>query len=188
MKKVITLGAVLALSLSTVVEAKRGGGISVGRSAPAVQKVQPQQKTAQNQQKADADFNNTPPKQTAPSAAQQQAQSNRMMGFATGAMAGYLLSDMLSPTEAQAQTQTQQAEPMQQLTQQVQQAAPETVQVPAFKAIDPQNDPYLIEKTPGYMRYCLNGVQYLISVSNTQLPPTLMVDRTNAPAQCVIVP
>lgn len=186
MKKVITLGAVIALSLSTVVEAKRGGGVSVSRgpvakSAPA----QPKAAQAQQQQK-DADFNNTAPRQTAPNAANTQAQGNRLAGFATGAMAGYLLSDMISPSEAQAQTQAQnpatQAEPMKQLEQQVQQAP----QVPAFKSIDPQ-DPYLVEKTQGYLRYCLNGVQYLISTANTQLPPTLMVDRTNAPAQCVIV-
>lgn len=180
MKKVITLGAILALSLSTVVEAKRGGGAKPVRSAtPTVQK-QP----AQTQQKSDADFNNTAPKQAAPSQQAQQPQGNRLANFATGAMAGYLLSEALSPAEAQAQqTTAQAAEPMQQLSEQVQAAAP---QVPSFKSIDPQ-DPFLIEKTAGYLRYCLNGVQYLISTANTQLPPTLMVDRTNAPAQCTIV-
>lgn len=191
MKKVITLTAMITLALSTVVEAKRGSGISAKparSSTPAVQK-QPTQTSTQSQQKTDADFNNTVPKQAANAPQAQQAQGNRLANFATGAMAGYLLGDMLSPNEAQAQEQTQatatqQAEPLKQLTEQVQQAAP--AQVPTFKAIDPQ-DPFLIEKTPGYLRYCLNGVQYLISTANTQLPPTLMVDRTNAPAQCVIV-
>lgn len=196
MNKIMTLAVVFALSFSALtvskdVDAKRGFSSPV-RSMPAVrkpastQKTQ-QQKTAQNQQqKADADFNNTPPKQAMPNNnAQIQPQGNRLASFATGAMAGYLLSDMLSPSEAQAQQQNQ-TEPMQQLTEQVQQATMNTSQVPAFKAIDPQNDPFLIEKTQGYLRYCLNGVQYLVSAAHTQLPPTLMVDRTNAPAQCII--
>lgn len=184
MKKVITLGAIFALSLSTVVEAKRGGGFSSGRSSTPVVQKKTQQSTAQNQQKqADADFNNTPPRQAAQ--AQAQPQGNRLANFATGAMAGYILSDMLSPNEAQAQQSATQADATKQLEQQVQQA-PATPQVPTFKSIDPQ-DPFLIEKTQGYLRYCLNGVQYLISTTNTQLPPTLMVDRTNAPAQCAIV-
>lgn len=195
MKKIITLSAIFALSLSAIsfsnpAEAKRGFSISPVRSTPvrkpATQKTQ-QQKTAQQQK--DADFNNTPPKQAMPNnAAAAQPQGNRLANFATGAMAGYLLSDMLSPNEAQAQ-QTQAAqtgEPLQQLTKQVQQT-PAQPQIPVFKAIDPQNDPFLIERTQGYLRYCLNGVQYLISTANTQLPPTLMVDRSNAPAQCVIV-
>lgn len=195
MKKIITLGALFSFSLSALtlsmpVEAKRGGfSSSPVRSAPAVRKPSTQQKTQQNsQQQKDADFNNTPPKQAMPNNAAAQPQGNRLANFATGAMAGYLLSDMLSPSEAQAQQQTGQGttEPMQQLTEQVKQT-PAAPQIPAFKSID-ANDPFLIEKTAGYMRYCLNGVQYLISTANTQLPPTLMVDRTNAPAQCVIVP
>lgn len=200
MKKITTLGAIFALSLSALsfsdmAEAKRGFSSPV-RSVPAVRKPttqkkqqQAQQQKNQNQQqKADADFSNTPPRQTMPnSAAQSQAQGSRIANFATGAMAGYLLSDMLSPNEALAQPQPEnQAEPMQQLTEQVKQT-PAMAEVPTFKAIEPQNDPFLIEKTSGYLRYCLNGVQYLISTANTQLPPTLMVDRNNAPAQCAIV-
>lgn len=194
MKKIITLGAVLAFSLSalsfsTPAEAKRGFSVSPVRSTPvrrsATQQKTQQQKTAQQK---DADFNNTPPKQTIPNAqATQTAQSPSMANFATGAMAGYMLSSALSSNEAQAsQVQENADKPLQQLTEQVQQT-PAVQQVPAFKSID-ANDPYLIEKTAGYLRYCLNGVQYLISTANTQLPPTLMVDRTNAPAQCVIVP
>lgn len=179
MKKVMTLGAVFVLSLSTVVEAKRGGS-GISRSTPMVQKKSTQQAQSQPKQ-ADADFNSTP-KQTASTA--QQPQGNRLANFATGAMAGYLLSEALSPSEAQAQTAQSEA---QKLTQQVAQTAPVMPTVPSFKAIDPK-DPFLIEKTAGYLRYCLNGVQYLVSTANTQLPPTLMVDRTNAPAQCVITP
>ncbi|VTU06769.1 Uncharacterised protein [Actinobacillus indolicus] len=179
MKKIMTLTAVLALSFATVAEAKKVGGKVTRAKTPATV----QQSTTQ--QKADADFNNTP-NQTAPTAgAAQQAQGNRLGNFATGAAAGYLLSEVLSPTEAQAQTQTTPATqaPTEQLTQQVQQVAPT---IPTFKAVDPQNDPYLIEKTPGYLRYCLNGVQYMVGTNNSQLPPTLMVDKTNAPVQCVI--
>lgn len=174
MKKLITLGAIFALSVSTVVEAKKGGmRMSGKKSTPAVQ-TKPQ--TQQN----DATFNNTPPM---PNAGAQAAQSNRLGNFVTGAAAGYLLSEALSPNEAQAQQPATQAEPMAQLNQQVQTATPT---IPSFKAVDPQNDPNLIEKTPGYLRYCLNGVQYLVSTANPQLAPTLMVDRQNAPAACVI--
>ncbi|MDE3985790.1 hypothetical protein NUQ35_00925, partial [Glaesserella parasuis] len=132
------------------------------------------------QQKADADFNNTPNQAMPNAGAAQQAQGNRLGNFVTGAAAGYLLSEALSPTEVQAQTPA--TNPTEQLTKQVQQVPA----VPTFKAIDPQNDPYLIEKTPGYLRYCLNGVQYMVGTNNSQLPPTLMVDKTNAPVQCVI--
>ncbi|MDH2998624.1 hypothetical protein A1D22_02345 [Pasteurellaceae bacterium LFhippo2] len=195
MKKSVISALVLALSVAGVAEAKRGGSFKSSRSSmPVVQKKQPIQQQAPKQQaqqqKQDADFNNTPPKAMGQQAATAQAaQGNRMGNFLTGAMAGYILSDMLSPTEAQAQTAnpaaetaTANAEPMAQLNQQVQQAVPA---IPTFKSIDPQ-DPYLIEKSAGYLRYCLNGVQYLISTANTQLTPTVMVDRSNAPVACVI--
>lgn len=193
MKKIITLGAAFlfsfsALSISAPADAKRGFGVSPVRSTP-MRKPATQQKTQQQkntQQQKDADFNNTPPKQTIPNTQAQTAQSPSMANFATGALAGYMLSSALSSNEAQANPLPENAEkPLQQLTEQVQQT-PAVPQVPAFKSID-ANDPFLIEKTAGYMRYCLNGVQYLISTANTQLPPTLMVDRNNAPAQCVIV-
>lgn len=148
--------------------------MSSKKSTPAVQ-------TKPQSQHNDATFNNTPPAMQ--NAGAQAAQGNRLGNFVTGAAAGYLLSEALSPSEAQAQQATAQpAEPMAQLNQQVQAAAPA---IPSFKAIDP-NDPNLIEKTPGYLRYCLNGVQYLVSTANPQLAPTLMVDRQNAPATCVI--
>ena len=185
MKKVITVAAIALFSLSTISEAKRGGGMRVAKTKPSTQQSTSQQK---NQQQ-DADFNNTP-QQPAGAAQQVQSNGNRAANFLTGAAAGYLLSDMLSPTEAQAQENKQQAvdsaqqsaSPTAQLNQQVQNVP--TVQ--AFKSIDPQ-DPNLIEKTAGYSRYCLNGVQYLISATNNQLPPTLMVDKNNAPVQCIIM-
>lgn len=170
MKKIITLTAVLALSFATIAEAKKvGGKVAKAKNQEIVQQTT-------TQQKADADFNNTPNQAVPNTGAAQQAQGNRLGNLVTGAAAGYLLSEVLSPTEAQAQTQEQ-------LTQQVQQTAPA---IPEFKAIDPQNDPYLIEKTQGYSRYCLNGVQYMVGANNSQLPSTLMVDKTNAPMQCVI--
>ncbi|ACL31870.1 hypothetical protein P9J82_00160 [Glaesserella parasuis] len=175
MKKAVLMGLVLALTVSTV-QAKKAGGMKFSSSKKTPATVQ----QSTTQQKADADFNNTP-NQTMPNAgAAQQAQGNRLGNFVTGAAAGYLLSEALSPTEAQAQTPA--TNPTEQLTKQVQQAPA----VPTFKAIDPQNDPYLIEKTLGYLRYCLNGVQYMVGTNNSQLPPTLMVDKTNAPMQCVI--
>ncbi|AUI65802.1 MULTISPECIES: hypothetical protein [Glaesserella] len=177
MKKAVLMGVVLALTVSTV-QAKKAGGMKFSSSKKTPATVQQSQTT---QQKADADFNNTPNQAMPNAGAAQQAQGNRLGNFVTGAAAGYLLSEALSPTEAQAQTTTQ--TPAEQLTQQVQQATPT---IPTFKAIDPQNDPYLIEKTPGYLRYCLNGVQYMVGTNNSQLPPTLMVDKTNAPVQCVI--
>lgn len=183
MKNLITLTAILTLSFSSFVEAKRAGVSKPSRNTmPIVQKQSAQQNSQNQQTTRDADFTNTP-KQANQA---QQPQSNRLANFATGAMAGYLLSDMLSPNEAQAQEQAanSQAEQSKQLEAQVQQIP----SIPSFKALDPQNDPFLIEKTAGYLRYCLNGVQYLVSTANTQLPPTLMVDRTNTPAQCVITP
>ncbi|MDO9663984.1 hypothetical protein [Glaesserella parasuis] len=175
MKKAVLMGLVLALSVSTV-QAKKAGGMKFSSSKKTPATVQ----QSTTQQKADADFNNTPNQAMPNAGAAQQAQGNRLGNFVTGAAAGYLLSEALSPTEAQAQTPA--TNPTEQLTKQVQQVPA----VPTFKAIDPQNDPYLIEKTPGYLRYCLNGVQYMVGANNSQLPPTLMVDKTNAPVQCVI--
>ncbi|AIK89729.1 hypothetical protein [Glaesserella parasuis] len=175
MKKAVLMGLVLALSVSTV-QAKKAGGMKFSSSKKTPATVQ----QSTTQQKADADFNNTPNQAMPNAGAAQQAQGNRLGNFVTGAAAGYLLSEALSPTEAQAQTPA--TNPTEQLTKQVQQVPA----VPTFKAIDPQNDPYLIEKTLGYLRYCLNGVQYMVGTNNSQLPPTLMVDKTNAPMQCVI--
>lgn len=189
----IVASLVLALSITSFAEAKRGGFKIRKSRTPAVQ-------PHKSQPKPDADFNNTPNSSATNNMNGQatgRATSSGLGNFVTGAAAGYLLSDMLSPEQAQAQENTQQAEnmqavgsesqstnPMNQLSQQVNGITP-TVQ--AFKSIDP-NDPNLIEKTGSYVRYCLNGVQYLMSTSNNQLPPTLMVDKNNAPVQCVILP
>lgn len=192
MKKMTAAVAIMLFSFSTFSEAKRGGGMRVVKTKPATQQAQ-----AKPQQ--DADFHNTPAQP-----AQAAANGNRASNFLTGAAAGYLLSDMLSPTEAQAQTQTA-TQPAEKSTEskgeQAVNSAPQSAHqsahqtatpaavptVQAFKMIDPQ-DPNLIERTAGYSRYCLNGVQYLLSASNNQLPPTLMVDKNNAPVQCVITP
>ncbi|WP_373766525.1 hypothetical protein [Glaesserella sp.] len=169
MKRLIALGTVLALSVSFTVEAK---GMKARKSYPATtqSKSQPKQE--------DATFENTPNANKA-TATVQPAAGNRMNNLVTGVAAGYLLNEMLTP-EAQAQQPTQALPPAEGQT-----ALPT---IPSFKAIEPQADPYLIEKTPGYSRYCLNGIQYLISAANTQLPPTVMVDKNNAPMQCVIAP
>lgn len=178
MKKLLTLGLVAALSVATVAEAKRGGGFKVAKSKPT---------TTHSQKKQDADFNNTPPQQPASAAAQAQ-QGNRMGNFVTGAAAGYLLSNVLAPTEAQAQenSQAQQgvsssqnsANPTAQLTQQV-------AQMPAaqnFKQIDP-TDPNLIERNANYARYCLGGLQYIVSGSKA----IVLVDGQNQPQRCAMV-
>ncbi|QGM80966.1 hypothetical protein [Otariodibacter oris] len=188
MKKMIVASLVLALSITSFAEAR----FKIRKSrTPAVQ-------PHKSQPKPDADFNNTQNASVTNNMnGQGRSTSSGLGNFVTGAAAGYLLSDMLSPEQAQAQENIQQVEnmqavrsesqsanPMNQLSQQVNGITP-TVQ--AFKSIDP-NDPNLIEKTGGYARYCLNGVQYLMSTTNNQLPPTLMVDKNNAPVQCVILP
>lgn len=183
MNKMITFAMVLALSVATVAEAKRGGGFKVAKSKPSTSQSQQQK----NQQ--DADFNNTP--NAIPNGAAAQAQQvqrgSGMNNFVTGAAAGYLLSNVLSPTEAQAQeTGTQAvsseqnvANPTAQLTQKVEQMA----NVPAFKQLDP-TDPNMIERNANYSRYCLGGMQYLVSGSKAMV----LVDSQNQPQRCVVTP
>lgn len=203
MKKAISLLAILALSTATIAEAKRGGGMRLGSSSRAVAtKPAPKQKTQTNtnqqQKQADADFNNTPPRsnlgQNPQATAQPATSGSGLNNFVTGAMAGYILSDALSSNTAQAQEGQSAAQAAAATTEQtaatttpVVEPAPALPTIPTFKAIEPQTDPFLIEKTQGYLRYCLNGVQYLISITSNQLPPTLMVDKNNAPVQCQIV-
>lgn len=180
MKKLFALGLIAALSLTSAAEAKRGGGFKMVKAKP---------KTSQTQKKQqDADFNTTPNTLPNNAAAQAQQRSQGMGNFVTGAAAGYLLSNVLAPSEAQAQEKAPvQAEtsvasvanPAEKLTQQVRQMP--TVQT--FKSIDP-NEPNLIERNAHFSRYCLNGVQYLAS----QGQMTLMVDRNNTPAGCAIEP
>lgn len=190
MKKTIITTVILALVLPTTMAYAKGFKMSTRKSAPATLSKAKSNSQQQNQQQTqkDADFDNTaykPIPSQAQTAQQTQASSSRANGLLTGVAAGYLLNEALSANEAQAQTQQQPIEPLNQLSEQVAQTAPA---IPTFKAIEPQADPFLIEKTSGYLRYCLNGVQYLVPTANTQLAPTLMVDKNNAPAQCAIAP
>ncbi len=64
---------------------------------------------------------------------------------------------MLTPSAAQANQTTQQA--AQPATQAVEKTADvANAQVAQFKSIGGQIDPFLIEKTDGYRRYCIEGV------------------------------
>lgn len=170
MKKLMTLALVTVLSVATVAEAKRGGGFGLVKSKPTATKQRNQQ---QNQQ--DADFNNTPPQPN--NAAAQAQNSNRMGNFVTGAAAGYLLSNVLSPTEAQAQeTITTQGEQRGKILE-------NSANVQTFKQLDP-TDPNVIERNANYARYCLGGVQYIVSGSKAMV----LVDSQNQPQRCVITP
>ncbi|MCL7720426.1 hypothetical protein [Actinobacillus pleuropneumoniae] len=186
MKKVITLSAVIALSIATVAEAKRGGSSrSVTGKPIAAQKTQSIQSNTQK----DATFDNT---QNRAMPNQQQAQAsggNRLASFATGAAAGYVLSEMLAPTEAQAQTQTQQAAAttQPQAVQNAQNTANTAATVATFKSIGGQVDPFLVEKTDGYRRYCIAGVQYLAAAQGGQSAPVVMVNPNGSPLACNLV-
>lgn len=197
MKKLITLSTILALSVASVVEAKgmRSSRSVSGRtiSAPTQpMKMNSQQKTnTQQQTQHDATFDNTRSAQSAqPQAQAQQAGSNRLASFATGAAAGYVLSEMLTPSAAQANQTTQQA--AQPATQAVEKTADvANAQVAQFKSIGGQIDPFLIEKTDGYRRYCIEGVQYLIPAlagQTVQAAPVVMVKPNGSPLECRLLP
>ena len=149
MKKLITLSTILALSVASVVEAKgmRSSRSVSGRtiSAPAQpMKMNSQQKTnTQQQTQHDATFDNTRSAQTAQ---EQQAGGNRLASFATGAAAGYVLSETLTPSAAQANQTTQQAsQPTASAAQAVEKTADvANAQVAQFKSIGGQIDPFLI--------------------------------------------
>lgn len=187
MKKVITLSAILALTLATVAEAK-GGRSSGFRSSPSrAVATQPKQQAQPKQQtQRDATFENTRATQTAQPQVQ-AANGSRLGSLATGAAAGYLLSEMLTPSEAQANQATQPA-----ATQAVENgAANANSQVAEFKSIGGQIDPFLIEKTDGYRRYCIEGVQYLIPAlagQTVQASPVVMVKPNGSPLECRLVP
>ena len=193
MKKLITLSTILALSVVSVVEAKgmRSARSVSGRtiSAPVQpMKINSQQKTnTQQQTQRDATFDNTRAAQTAQA---QKAGGNRLASFATGAAAGYVLSEMLTPSAAQANQTTQQA--AQPATQAVEKTADvANAQVAQFKSIGGQIDPFLIEKTDGYRRYCIEGVQYLIPAlagQTVQASPVVMVKPNGSPLECRLVP
>ena len=193
MKKLITLSTILALSVVSVVEAKgmRSARSVSGRtiSAPVQpMKINSQQKTnTQQQTQRDATFDNTRAAQTAQA---QKAGGNRLASFATGAAAGYVLSEMLTPSAAQANQTTQQA--AQPATQAVEKTADvANAQVAQFKSIGGQIDPFLIEKTDGYRRYCIEGVQYLIPAlagQTVQAAPVVMVKPNGSPLECRLLP
>ena len=196
MKKLITLSTILALSIASVVEAKgmRSARSVSGRtiSAPVQpMKINSQQKTnTQQQTQRDATFDNTRAAQTAQA---QKAGGNRLASFATGAAAGYVLSEMLTPSAAQANQTTQQAaQPTAGTTQAVEKTADvANAQVAQFKSIGGQIDPFLIEKTDGYRRYCIEGVQYLIPAlagQTVQASPVVMVKPNGSPLECRLVP
>ena len=196
MKKLITLSTILALSVVSVVEAKgmRSARSVSGRtiSAPVQpMKINSQQKTnTQQQTQRDATFDNTRAAQTAQA---QKAGGNRLASFATGAAAGYVLSEMLTPSAAQANQTTQQAaQPTAGTTQAVEKTADvANAQVAQFKSIGGQIDPFLIEKTDGYRRYCIEGVQYLIPAwagQTVQSSPVVMVKPNGSPLECRLVP
>ena len=196
MKKLITLSTILALSVVSVVEAKgmRSARSVSGRtiSAPVQpMKINSQQKTnTQQQTQRDATFDNTRAAQTAQA---QKAGGNRLASFATGAAAGYVLSEMLTPSAAQANQTTQQAaQPTAGTTQAVEKTADvANAQVTQFKSIGGQIDPFLIEKTDGYRRYCIEGVQYLIPAlagQTVQASPVVMVKPNGSPLECRLVP
>ena len=196
MKKLITLSTILALSVVSVVEAKgmRSARSVSGRTIRApVQpmKINSQQKTnTQQQTQRDATFDNTRAAQTAQA---QKAGGNRLASFATGAAAGYVLSEMLTPSAAQANQTTQQAaQPTAGTTQAVEKTADvANAQVAQFKSIGGQIDPFLIEKTDGYRRYCIEGVQYLIPAlagQTVQASPVVMVKPNGSPLECRLVP
>lgn len=170
MKKLMTLGLVAMLSVATVAEAKRGGSFKVAKSKPT---------TSQQRNQQDADFNNTPnnPMPAGAAAQAQQARGNGMGNFVTGAAAGYLLSNVLSPTEAQASEN-----PAAQATQGVT-SEQNSANVQTFKQLDP-SDPNVIERNANYARYCLGGVQYLVSGSKA----IGLMDNQNQPQRCVITP
>lgn len=199
MKKIITLSAILALSVASIAEAKgmRSSRSVSGRSLSAPQ-TQPmraatQQKANTQQTQRDATFDNTRASQTAQPQAQQAqaAGGSRLASFATGAAAGYVLSEMLTPSAAQANpTANQAAQPA--ATQAVENGvANANSQVAEFKSIGGQIDPFLIEKTDGYRRYCIEGVQYLIPAlagQTVQASPVVMVKPNGTPLECRLVP
>lgn len=184
MKKVITLSAIIALSIATVAEAKRGSlSRSVTGKPIAAQKTQ---SIHSNTQK-DATFDNTQ-NRAIPNQQPQANGGNRLASFATGAAAGYVLSEMLAPTAAQAQTQQAATATR---PQEVENAKNIANSVPAtvatFKSIGGQIDPFLVEKTDGYRRYCISGVQYLIAAQGSPSAPVVMVNPNGSPLACNLV-
>ncbi|WP_025236030.1 hypothetical protein [Mannheimia sp. USDA-ARS-USMARC-1261] len=179
MKKLITLSAILAVSVATVAEAKRGGGSfrSVSSSKAVATKPVAKQPT---QQQRDATFANTPNNATAQP---QVRQGSTMANVAMGAAAGYILGDMLSSNAHANQPADTNAQQAVNSAQNVANGA-----IAEFKSIGGQIDPFLVEKTDGYRRYCISGVQYLIAAQGVQTSPVVMVNPNGTPLQCNLIP
>ncbi|RDE73107.1 hypothetical protein DPV93_03195 [Haemophilus sputorum] len=188
MKKIMAISAIVAFTVAGFAEARGGRSGGFGGSSPraVVSKPVQTQKTQSTQQKQDATFENTP-NRTIPNQPQQAVNGNRMANFATGAAAGYLLSNALAPNEAVAQEGTTQAQTVTETKQ-----APATQNVVStvaqFHSIGGQIDPYLVEKTDGYRRYCIGGVQYLAAAQGGQSTPIVMVNPNGTPLECQLLP
>ncbi|SUT86294.1 Uncharacterised protein [Actinobacillus ureae] len=95
---------------------------------------------------------------------------------------------MLAPTAAQAQAQQAATATR---PQEVENAKNIANSVPAtvatFKSIGGQIDPFLVEKTDGYRRYCISGVQYLIAAQGSPSAPVVMVNPNGSPLACNLV-
>lgn len=180
MKKLIALSAILAVSVATVAEAKRGGGSFRSSPSKAVATKPVAKQQSQQTQQKDATFANTPNN----AAAQQPArQGSTMANVAMGAAAGYILGDMMSSTAHANQPAEANAQQAVNSAQHVANGA-----VAEFKSIGGQIDPFLVEKTDGYRRYCISGVQYLIAAQGVQTSPVVMVNPNGTPLQCNLIP
>ncbi|AHG77666.1 hypothetical protein [Mannheimia varigena] len=180
MKKLIALSAILAVSVATVAEAKRGGGRFRSSPSKAVATKPVAKQQSQQTQQKDATFANTPNN----AAAQQPArQGSTMANVAMGAAAGYILGDMMSSTAHANQPAEANAQQAVNSAQNVANGA-----VAEFKSIGGQIDPFLVEKTDGYRRYCISGVQYLIAAQGVQTSPVVMVNPNGTPLQCNLIP
>lgn len=186
MKKIMAISAIVAFTLAGLAEARggRSGGFGGSSSRAVVSKPVQTQKTQSTQQKQDATFENTP-NRTISNQPQQAVNGNRMANFATGAAAGYLLSNALAPNEAVAQESTTQAQTETKQAPATQNVAPTVAQ---FHSIGGQIDPYLVEKTDGYRRYCIGGVQYLAAAQGGQSAPIVMVNPNGTPLECQLLP
>lgn len=180
MKKLITLSAILAVSVATVAEAKRGGGFRASPSKAVATKPAPKQQAQQTQQQRDATFANTPNNATAQPPVRQ---GSTLANVAMGAAAGYILGDMMSSNAQANQPADANAQQAVNSAQNVANGA-----IAEFKSIGGQIDPFLVEKTDGYRRYCISGVQYLVAAQGTQASPIVMVNPNGTPLQCNLIP
>lgn len=174
MKKLLTATAILALSFATIAEAKRGGMSRMTVAKPA-QSVQSNTATTNvfGQRVEPAAPKVAAPNMATNSASQMNMQAraaggSRLSSLATGALAGYVIGGMLTP-DAQAA---------------VNEAVANGV-VQEFKPIGGDVNPYLVEQTDAFSRYCLNGVQYFAPKGSQ---PVALTAQDGKPLQCKLVP